>query len=314
MIDFLGGLVARATGASEAIAPRVPTCFEPVRDVIPPAASLIAGPQSVRVESNPPPPVESESLSQLDARFAAIDAALRRLSTPQAVPAATPSASPVTIEPRLERVERTMTIGDVAPPPEAEIHEVPVRTEATRTHEIRATREVVRAREQPPVAPDEPSPQIEPPKTETRTTLLRESKTTHERHERAPAATLPARTIESHHAIERTVTEPAITPAPVVLAGSVTNESVTNIATHHRVVHEQQMHERVVERGAIPPPVLRTMLQAAPSTAPEPSIHISIGRIEVRAQVTQEKRTTARAPAQQTSLDEYMQRREDSGR
>ena len=300
MTGFLDGLTARARGTSEAIAPRIATRFEPAARAEEPFIVVPAEPVAA-CASTPTSPIERRSEPSLapgvephpslESRFAAIDRALRALSPPalrvEEAPRHSLPAQHV-IERHTERVET------VSPPQtqQATHHHTTVAPGERHHHTTVAPRET---RIVPAATPTAAEKTAADPAVVHRE-IVRE---TQERIVAAPR-------------IDR---EPIVRQSKTIERERVQHERVERErVTHERVVQERQRVEPIVRSSAAPP--ARAILATSPPPAPRhadaaaPSIHISIGRIDVRAQTTPERRAASSPPSSRPSLDDYVQRRE----
>jgi hypothetical protein len=317
MIDFLGAISARAFPQRDALQPRLATRFEAPQPEEVPLGVLesAAAPREAEPPAPAAEPRRDDPASALTARLDALDRLVRTLPKPATSithQQTIETTQPLLVQPSEVRVERHHEQNTI------EHHHSESSTEHLieqqrdeEHHDHHHTERVVEGvHGASPALGDEvllPPPTREvPPAGSGRHSV--ELRTTHER---LLEREMPGERVVEHH--------------------SATHERVIERDHEHiktpvkRVIHERpgtRVIERILERTesiaprALQPPRILERVAPPARTMPEPeppSIHVSIGRIEIRATNAPEARPRAVTPRTST-LDEYLRRRDRGAR
>jgi hypothetical protein len=277
MSDFLANLLARATGTAESIRPRPISHFEPSAPLpnLPPQETL---------------PSEDEASESVSAPLARKVEPTSRVETAQTLPdpPREPSLDPIRIvRPAIPDSGRPSgDLGRSAKPLSKEVVDAVMLEPA------------IPSRTSPETWPSAKTTQIHPLQDETR-------------------ATPPPQTVRETRTIVREVnkTEASSEVAPSKpLQSHVSPVASTGVAP----VQANPLREPALSEPPAPvPPMIPRVPQAAtrqmtPAPA-EPVIHVTIGRIEVRALPQENSAKQRRASSTVMSLDEYLGSRKKAG-
>ena len=304
MSDYLTHLAARTTGAATTIRPRLNSVYEPpsVSETTPEFETAEANadaapaqaPEAHRVEVAPAPPRAAQT-AQPPAPAVTPPLHIAAPPPPERREREQEREREHTSEPHIERIVERIREVSAAP---VEHHTVVERHTETRAVEP---------------APPAPQPRVQPPAPAPQ---IIEKITTQQQLVERPVV-LPQQTIEHHHLHEHTAArqpdhpatqaiprfEPSLPAAPA--PPPETREPRETAPATPRVAIAPQITRHVVERVRAE----RAVREEPPPPEP-PSIHVTIGRVEVRA--VPADAPAARRPAAQAermSLDDYLKRR-----
>lgn len=326
MSDFLSNLVSRHLGAAPVIRPRLPSLFEPSMPFMGSFAETTPRADEGRREA-PVEPVQEKGKREpneaADNSMPVRRDEAKRLVNPQLpVPAAVPSRAP---EPTGEAVKR---LPANAPAPTAHdvlrdsvVFERPVASATAHVPRVESevqsplpspessSKSTLKGRGPTDVAVPRTTERKVPPAVEVASSTLRKS----------IAANLdrPAerRTEPKIKAAERKAIEPARTSVPVPQPFHETTESRVRLPSA-----EPAQARRLTPPAAAPiEPAAPTRFEfarhvppARPTPPPEPTIHVTIGRIEVRAVSSQGTPKKERSESPVMSLNEYLRSKRGS--
>lgn len=292
MSDFLSRVAARAAGTAETIQPRVWSRFETVPDE-PSETSFVA---AVAPRRDEPQSVPSSPLPQSPPP----QSAPPQSAPPQsALPQSAPPPAP-TLPQRFVEVDRIVE-RIVAP-------QLARRTETP----------------QPPIVPNAPPPIVPAaaPQAQNVRPIVRVEpverviEQTVERVETRPEIVQRIVTYVPVSPIIETVVEPVIEPViePPIVPSAAAPQRMEG--PRERVVMQPRILPSPLRPDRLPPVVRSRTIPPSHSATPSqpPAVHVSIGRVEVRATVAPERTHTPRPSPSPSPLDEYLRRRDKRGR
>jgi hypothetical protein len=323
MNDFLGRLIERERGAAGAVAPRLPSFYEPRSDAL--AAETAEG--------------ESEDTGET-LRGEIPRGALQRHAEPQSAEPATAqraaqAVDTVSAEPIVKLVARSapQAASDTISPARSHIDAPPMQERAIPDVDSRKPEqatphasiaaplspEIASRAVPPPNEPEQPVAQTRVPPVMAR----RLAPLAAEPRDASVAALVPEpsprRTVaQSTAPREPDTAEPmqSVRPLPVMPVIAIPHQAGDSVLA----VPQRTPAATPPNPGEIAPAPVPHTGDAAPSRdqdapAPMPTIHVTIGRVEVRAvQAPARDARPVRASEQPMSLDEYLRRRNHRGR
>jgi len=310
MSDFLTNLAAR-TLAQPALQPRVLSRFEPERrgePVLPPDEA-----EPVRLS---PPPQMRRALPPVEEPAQGPEPMVRRASAPVLPPERKPEPEPESPElkraPAAVRVEEdapaaavpmpAAPAADVIAPPKRATHEpaIPQRTETRR--EVRSRPHEKRRRDAtPPVAAQtevrEKTNTIEVP------VVLRQREIVPPQRETIVETRTETRELRVpvEQPVIRRETRTRYEEAPPVITG-------VRDGTPPRLVREERLTTSTITRRTREARAVRATEEAS-APPPQPEIHVSIGRVEVRATTAPASDKRRREQPRVMTIDDYVERR-----
>jgi len=290
MSDFLDHIVTRSLAPAANVQPRVLSLFEPPS-----------------LQNRQGMDIENESVEEPSA-------ASRRNRNP---PAESPAASPSELAERLRSLE-TLWSGQ---------REEPVQNSFT-AQRMRGALSPVSGTPLPPTTPEVPSPVLSVP-TAIRPTLTRSVPPQPEHAASAKSSAIPSATVSSTRAVEPSGIEgDAVLPQPAHSKSRPASDELATVPNTRFALpsdapafRDEAKRVRPVMPSLTPVVAMpRNSVAATPHvgkerpSAPAPVIHVTIGRVEVRATVPPPERSRLPAPAAKVmSLDEYLQKRSAGG-
>jgi hypothetical protein len=318
MTDFLGRLIERERGAASAVAPRLPSLYEPRSD------ALAAEPAEGRADDTGATPREEIPRRTLqghdEPRPAEPATAELAADTVSAAPAvklvarSAPQAAPDTVSPARSHI-------DALPLQERAIPDVDSRRpeQATPHASIAAPLwpEIASRAIAPPNEPERPPAQINPPSVTER----RPAPHAVEPRDASVAAPVPEpsprRTVAQPPAPgESDTAEPmrSVRPPPVMPIITITHQTGDSVAAPTAAPDPTPPNLDEIAPAPLPHTGDAASSRDRGASAPMPTIHVTIGRVEVRAvQAPAREARPVRASEQPMSLDEYLRRRGQRG-